>query len=102
MKTPFKINDLMKGSRRLQTLTRALAAREEVAIAVRSALPEALAERIASAGLEAGCLTVGVVGAAWASRLRYVTSTLKSRVGAVLGVEVERVRIRVVPPSRAA
>ncbi len=63
-----------------------------------AALPPNLAQAVASAGIGEGQLTLGVVGAAWASRLRYVTETLRKRVGESLGVEISRVRIRVVPP----
>jgi len=38
------------------------------------------------------------VGAAWASRLRYLTETLRKRVGSEMGVTILTVRIRVVPP----
>lgn len=74
--------------------------RERTAVkqAVCAVLAPALAQAIASAGIEGGELTVGVVGAAWASRLRYVTESLKLRVAESLGVRIDRVRIRVVPP----
>ena len=51
-----------------------------------------------TAGIELGQLTIGVVGASWASRLRYLTDTLRKRVGESMGVEIHRVRIKVVPP----
>lgn len=63
-----------------------------------SGLPPTLAENVASAGVEEGRLTIGVVGAAWASRLRYVTETLRKRVSESMGVEIQSVRIKVVPP----
>jgi hypothetical protein len=63
-----------------------------------NALPPQLAETIASAGVEQSRLTIGVAGAAWASRLRYVTETLRKRVGESMGVEIRSVRIKVVPP----
>ena len=44
---------------------------------VRAALPARLAQAVVSAGLEQGRLTIGVVGAVWASRLRYVTDALR-------------------------
>ena len=65
---------------------------------VRAALPDRLAQNVASAGIEQGRLTIGVVGAAWASRLRYLTETLRKRVGSEMGVTILTVRIRVVPP----
>jgi hypothetical protein len=63
-----------------------------------AALPQPLAKTVVSAGLEDGRLTIGVAGASWASRLRYVTDTLRLRVGGALGVEITSVRIKVVPP----
>ncbi len=66
---------------------------------VRAALPARLAGAVASAGVEQGRLTVGVVGAVWASRLRYSSDALRKRVGASMGVEILSVRIRVVPPQ---
>ena len=67
-----------------------------------AALPPSLAQTVVSAGLEGGQLTIGVAGASWASRLRYVTDTLRKRVGGSMGVEIKTVRIRVVPPRTQA
>ena len=64
-----------------------------------AALPPKLAGIVASAGIEEGRLTIGVVGAAWASRLRYVTETLRKRVSESMGVEIQSVRIKVVRPA---
>jgi hypothetical protein len=66
---------------------------------VRAALPARLAEAVASAGIEQGRLTIGVVGAVWASRLRYSSDALRKRVGASMGVDILTVRIRVLPPG---
>jgi|SRR5579883_788617 len=101
LKKTINFNNLQTGVGRLDELRSRLEARASALSAVRSALPDPLARRVASAGLEAGCLTVGVVGAAWASRLRYVTQTLRTKVAAALGEEIVRVRIRVVPPPPA-
>jgi hypothetical protein len=51
-----------------------------------------------SAGLEHGQLTIGVAGAAWAARLRYATEALRVQVGSSMRVDIQKVRIRVVPP----
>jgi hypothetical protein len=51
-----------------------------------------------SAGVEHGQLTIGVTGAAWAARLRYVTEVLRTHVGTSLSVDIQKVRIKVVPP----
>ena len=64
---------------------------------VREALPPKLAAAVVSAGLEQGRLTIGVVGAVWASRLRYSMERIQLKVSAP-GIPVHSVRIRVVPP----
>lgn len=65
---------------------------------VRAALPEKLAAHIVSAGIEGGRLTVSVAGATWATRLRYVTDSLKLRVGLSLNADIQSVRIKVGRP----
>jgi hypothetical protein len=89
---------LARGGKRLSRLTERSAARAQVLNLVRAALPARLAESVASAGLEDGRLTVGVVGAVWASRLRYSTDAIRKRVAKALGQEILTVKIRVVPP----
>ena len=51
-----------------------------------------------TAGIESGRLTIGVAGAPWAARLRYVTETLRMRVGNSMKVDIQTIRIKVVPP----
>jgi hypothetical protein len=65
-------------------------------------LPPELAATVVSAGIENGRLTIGVAGAPWAARLRYVTETLRMRVSGSMGVEITSVRIKVVPPRPSA
>jgi hypothetical protein len=65
---------------------------------VRAALPARLAEAVASAGIEQGRLTIGVVGAHWASRLRYLTESVRQRVGSSTGTPILSVKVKVVPP----
>lgn len=65
---------------------------------VRAALPPELAQVVVSAGVDDAMLTLGVTGGAWAARLRYVTETLRLRVGGSLQVDIGSVRIKVVPP----
>ena len=89
---------LARGGKRLSRLTERSAERAQVLTLVRAALPPRLAESVASAGLEAGRLTVGVVGAVWASRLRYSTEAIRKRVAKASGQEILSVKIRVVPP----
>jgi len=63
-----------------------------------AALPPNLAKVVVSAGIEKGRLTIGVAGAPWAARLRYVTDALRQSLAPALGVEIYAVRVRVVPP----
>ena len=65
---------------------------------VRATLPARLALAVASAGIEQGRLTIGVVGAVWASRLRYLTESVKKGVSRSMGIPILAVRVRVVPP----
>jgi hypothetical protein len=74
-------------------------ARSAVLAHVQAALPPNLARTVATAGLEQGRLTVGVAGGVWASRLRYATDALRQKVGKSMGVEIQRVRIKVVQPG---
>jgi hypothetical protein len=66
---------------------------------VRAALPAKLAQTVVSAGVEQGRLTIGVVGAVWASRMRYMTESVRKAMGSS-GTPVLSVRIRVVPPVK--
>ncbi len=89
---------LARGGKRLSLLNDRSAQRAQIVEQVRAALPVRLAQSVVSSGLEGGRLTVGVVGAVWASRLRYSTETLRKRVAKSAGTEVLSVRVRVVPP----
>ena len=93
---------LAGGGKRLSQLKERSAERSQVLDLVRAALPPRLAQAVASAGITEGRLTVGVVGAVWASRLRYSTDIIRKRVAKSAGLEVLSVRIRVVPPVTAA
>jgi hypothetical protein len=85
--------------KRLASLKQRAEERSSILFQVRAALAPKLAAAVSSAGIEAGQLTVGVVGAVWASRLRYSTEVLRKRVTESSGVEIHRVRIRVVPAA---
>ena len=89
---------LARGGKRLSLLKDQSAERSKIVEQVRAALPVRLAQSVVSAGLDGGRLTVGVVGAVWASRLRYSSDAIRKRVAKSLGKEVLTVRIRVVPP----
>jgi hypothetical protein len=54
---------------------------------------------VASAGIDAGRLTIGVSGAVWATRLRYATQELRQKVELATGIEITSVRIKVVQPA---
>ena len=89
---------LARGGKRLSLLKDRSAERSKIVEQVRAALPARLAQSVASAGLDGDRLTVGVVGAVWASRLRYSTEAIRTRVAKSLGKDILTVRIRVVPP----
>jgi hypothetical protein len=90
---------LTRGGKRLSLLKERSDERSQVLAQVRAALPARLAQAVASAGIIEGRLTIGVVGAVWASRLRYSTEIIRQRVAKSAGVEILNVRIRVVPPT---
>jgi hypothetical protein len=90
---------LARGGKRLSRLVDKAAERSQIVEQVRAALPARLAQSVASAGLDGDRLTVGVVGAVWASRLRYSSDAIRKRVAKSLGKEILTVRIRVVPPA---
>ncbi len=100
MQKPNSINELLNaGGKRLGALKARAAARTKALEHVRQALLPPLSETVVSAGFELGRLTIGVAGAAWAARLRYVTDLLRVRVGASMGIEIHSVKIKVVPSS---
>jgi hypothetical protein len=99
VKKPKSINELISsGGKRLSDLKAKAQARSRAFEHVCAALPSPLARNIVSAGVEHGQLTIGVAGAAWAARLRYVTEALRAQVGSTMRVDILKVRIKVVPP----
>jgi hypothetical protein len=96
---PKSINDLLSsGGKRVAALKTQTEERSRAREHVCAALPENLAAAVVSAGVEKGHLTIGVAGAPWAARLRYVTETLRMRVSGSMGIDILTVRIKVVPP----
>jgi hypothetical protein len=94
------INEILQGgSARLRSLRDRSRARSSILVKVQAALSPELADKVISAGIEAGRLTVGVSGAVWAVRVRYAARELRQKVGTALGIEIERVRIKVVQPG---
>ena len=99
LQKPRSINELLRvRNQRLNALKERADERAVALEHVCRALPPHLAETVVSAGLDRGRLTIGVAGGSWATRLRYVTDTLRMRVGSSLGVDIQSVRIKVVPP----
>jgi hypothetical protein len=98
MQNPKSISELLKGGKRLSHLKTQTANRATVLERVRAVLPPRLAESVVSAGLEGDRLTLGVAGSVWASRIRYLSVTTRQRLTEDLGVEISRLRVRVVPP----
>jgi hypothetical protein len=100
MQNPRSLSDLLsRTGNKLTALKTRSRERSLVVEQVRAALPARLALAVASAGVDEGRLTIGVVGAVWASRIRYFTDAVRKKVSGSLGVEIHAIRIRVVPPS---
>lgn len=99
VQNPKTINELLKsGGSRLGDLLKKTEARSLALEHVRAALPPELAKTVVSAGVASGQLTIGVASASWAARLRYAAETLRMRVGSSMGIDIQSVRIKVVPP----
>jgi Dna[CI] antecedent, DciA len=99
MQNPKSLSDLLAGAgKRLTALKTRSLDRSRVLDQVRAALPPRLAAAVVSAGIEQGKLTIGVVGAVWASRLRYLTESVRNQVSGLTGLAIVSVRVRVVPP----
>jgi|SRR6266404_3474295 len=100
MQNPRSVSDLLsRTGNKLSALKTRAQERSLVVEQVRAALPVRLALAVASAGIEQGRLTIGVVGAVWASRIRYFSDSVRKRVSGSMGIEILGVRIRVVPPG---
>jgi hypothetical protein len=99
MQNPRSVSDLLSRTGNKLTALKSRARERSLVIEqVRAALPARLALAVASAGIDQGRLTIGVVGAHWASRLRYLTESVRKRVGSSLGIAVLSVKVKVVPP----
>jgi hypothetical protein len=99
MQNTRSVSDLLsRAGNKLTALKARSSQRLLVVEQVRAALPARLALAVVSSGLEHGKLTIGVVGAVWASRLRYLTDSIRKRVTASTGTAVLSVRIQVVRP----
>jgi Dna[CI] antecedent, DciA len=98
MQNTKRLSELLSvPGKRLGSLKQRSAERSSILAQVRAALAPKLAETVSSAGLDGGRLTVGVVSAVWASRLRYSSDLIRDRVSASSGHTIQTVRVRVVP-----
>ena len=99
MQNPRRVSDLLsRTGNKLTALRTRSQERSRVLEQVRAALPARLAQAVASAGIEQGRLTIGVVGAVWASRLRYTTESVRKHIAGTTGTAIVSVKIKVVPP----
>lgn len=87
-------------SKALRELRLRLDERSQLLLQVRSVLAPALVSHVESVGLERGRLTLGTPSAAWASRLRYVTTELRERLNADYALAIESVKIKIVSVKR--
>jgi hypothetical protein len=98
MQNTKRLSELLSvPGKRLASLQKRSQERSSTVSQVRSTLGLKLAGAVISAGIEGDVLTIGVKSAVWASRLRYLSRTLREGVTADSGREISRVRIRVVP-----
>jgi hypothetical protein len=102
MQNPRSVSDLLsRTGNKLGSLKSRSLDRSRVLEQVRAALPARLALAVATAGIDQGRLTIAVVGAVWASRLRYLTESVRKRVAGSMGIAIISVKVRVVPPGSA-
>jgi hypothetical protein len=93
------VSELIGGtSKLLRELRERLDARSELLLQVRATLPQRLIDHVVSAGLDDGCLTLGTISAAWASRLRYVKNDVLTALNEVHDLKVATIKIRVTNP----
>lgn len=90
-----------RSGNKVSALRAKLAERQTVLDQVRAVLPARLAVAVVTAGVDQGRLTIGVAGAVWASRLRYLTDAVRQQLGDALGTHIMTVKVRIVPPAPA-
>ena len=101
MQKTKSVSELIGGSSKaLRELRLRLDERSQLLLQVRSVLAPSLVSHVESAGLERGRLTLGTASAAWASRLRYVTSELRERLNADYQLTIDSVKIKIVSVKR--
>ncbi len=100
---PTSVSDLLgKPGGVLERLRNGAGEADRVLSAVRQALPGELRERVWGASVREGTLTLLVTSASWATRIRYRAPALRQVLGADLGVDLERVAVRVRPVGTGA
>ncbi len=97
-KKPTAVSELLaKGQGIFERLRDGARAADRTLAAVRSALPDELAERVWAAQIDGATLEVTVDSAAFASRIRYLEAELRAAVTTSSATPVERCRVRVRP-----
>ena len=103
MQNPKRLSELLtRGGNKLTALKVRSVERSLILEHVREALPAQLARTVTSAGITAGRLTIGVKGAVWASRIRYLTESIEDRLAIATGIAILEVRVRVTPHPATA
>jgi hypothetical protein len=96
------VSELFTGANKKLTALRAKShERSRLLGEVCAILPPNLARAVVSAGIEEGRLSIGVKGAVWATRLRYLADTVRQRLTDA-GIPTLSMRVRVVPPRDKA
>jgi hypothetical protein len=99
MGNPKSLSELLiKGGKRLSVLKVQATERSAILEQVRATLPANLAQRVMTAGLADGELSLGVSTAAWATRIRYSADKILGEIGK--HSPVTRIRVRVQPAQR--
>jgi hypothetical protein len=97
-KKPTAVSELLtKSQGMLERLREGVQAADRTLATVRGALPRELAERVWAAQVEGTTLDIAVDSAAFASRIRYLETELRSAVVQGGGTPISRCRIRVRP-----
>lgn len=95
---PISVSELLEqGQGLLQQLRDGAAASNRAQAALQRHLPAELADQIRGATVKDGTLTLLVSSASWGTRLRYHMPRISAAIGRELGLEIERVSVRVRP-----
>jgi len=95
-KKPTSVSDLLdRGQGLLGRLREGTAAADRTLWALRRNLPPELADKVWAAASRDGTLTVFVRSAAWGTRIRYLAPRFMEALAAELGVELEKIKVKV-------